>query len=139
MCKAMNTKLGTLDFILGWLWRLLNGRGTGSEVCFRKIIVVAPRQGTLAALSWPTGQSAECCTPTCRGRAAGPKLLPASFPAPVLTRRSQNSASLPGPPPSGWLVCLDATPCVTSALSPGSLESKRATNSTFAPAPRVLC
>lgn len=94
---------------------------------------------TVAASRWAAGQSAECCTPTCRGRAADPKLLPASFPAPVLTRRSQNSASLPGPPRSGRLVCLNATPCVTSVLAPGSLQSKRAANSTFAPAPRVLC
>lgn len=93
LCKAMNTKPRTLDFIPGWQCRLLNRRASGSEICFRKVTVTASGSGA--------GKGAECCTPTCRGRAAWRNALPAPFPAArVPSRRARNSSSPPGHAPS---------------------------------------
>lgn len=117
----------TLDFIPGWQWRLLNRGVTGSEICFRKVIVTASYCGA--------GKEVECCTPTCRGRAAWRNTLPAPFPAArAPTRRARNSSypswTRPLGPRLGRL-----GPRVTSALTQGLLEPRGA-NRTFAPAPR---
>ena len=140
LCQAMNPKLRTLGFILGRLWRLLNGRGTGSEVCFRKTVVGAPRRGTL----W-----LPCVGPHAK------RAVPYSH---LQGARRWPKSSPPPSPPLSWLnalrtrlACLDLRLRASASL-PGCapvrhvrsgswlfIDSKRAANSTSATALRVLC
>lgn len=128
LCKTVNAKPRTLDFIPGWQWRLLNRRVTGSEICFRKVIVTASHCGA--------GKGAEGCTPTCRGRAAWRNALPRPLPccSGFDATRSELVLSLLDTPPRASARPPGPAPCVTSALIQGLLEPRGAKR-TFAPAP----
>lgn len=124
----MSTTLKTLDFILGWQWRLLNRRVTGSEVCFGKITVATGRRELWERLLRRRGKSGVLHSlPPAGGAPQNPTPSLLCLPAAGIPLRcARSSASSPERVSFGpLLVRPDAPPSVTSALAQGSSELRR--------------